>query len=424
MIVGKAASQIGAPGRLLQVLETVVLVSVLAFVAFIAWNVRQLSMSNDWSAIERIVGPIVGFALLAIATAGAAVIVGRSERRHELAVVGAGASGAAVTPHAPVVVPTRPWRGSALAGLAIVALGFSILASARLGHLRTGTEFTLREKQNVAQCDAWNCTPSEYNRLSKACSAATDTSDKAYVAKQAADYGDNCYVRVAQCAARLLAPLSASTEDQVAIDLVVRCDDAPPQRMPRITAVYYGESVTKCDPEDKTHGNVTQGWTGYRHPTGEMPCYKRYDTEQPSGALPVHRSFALARTKVQNERVWRWFVSFKNGGTARSGDHPIDVQLTFLDDAVTIPLKSIAVSTPTTLGSLQEYTTALGGLLGALIGLFGTIGSLLKGLRGHSSTVVAALGGTFGANAPDAAAAPADATATAAAEPPPAAPPP
>ena len=415
MTAGKL-SQGGALGTLRQILVTLVLVFAVGFVAFIVWNAWQLSTSNDWSTIERIVGPIVGFALLAIATAGAAVIVGRSERRHELAVVGAGASAAGATAHAPVVVPTRPWRGSALAGLAIIALGFSIISSARLGHLRTGTDFELRDKHNVAQCDAWNCAQSDYDRLSKTCSASTQTTDEKYVAKQPPSYGDNCFVHVEKCAARLVAPLSASTEDQVAIDLIVTCNGAPAQRMPRVSAVYYGESVTKCDPEDKVHGNTAQGWSAYRHPTGEMPCYKRYDAEQPSGALPVHRSFALAKTTVQNQRVWRWFVSFKNAGQnapggVRSGEHPIDIQLTFLDDTMAIPLKSIAVAAPTTLATLQEYTTALGGLLGALIGLFGTIGSLLKGLRGHSSTVIDALRGTLGSDEPGAAAGPADADA-------------
>jgi hypothetical protein len=37
---------------------------------------------------------------------------------------------------------------------------------------------------------------------------------------------------------------------------------------------------------------------------------------------------------------------------------------------------------------LTEYTTAIGGLLGAVIGVLGTLGSLFKGWRGHSSTVV------------------------------------
>jgi hypothetical protein len=85
---------------------------------------------------------------------------------------------------------------------------------------------------------------------------------------------------------------------------------------------------------------------------------------------------------MQNARTWRWFVRYP------SGQQPLDIKLTFLGDTMVIPYKRINVSEPTTIAGLQQYTTAIGGLLGAIVGLFGTIGSLFKGIRGHSSTVV------------------------------------
>ncbi len=56
--------------------------------------------------------------------------------------------------------------------------------------------------------------------------------------------------------------------------------------------------------------------------------------------------------------------------------------------AIAAPLVRIQIYKPTTVASLQESTTAIGGLLTAIVGLFGTIGALFKGLRGRSATVV------------------------------------
>ena len=100
----------------------------------------------------------------------------------------------------------------------------------------------------------------------------------------------------------------------------------------------------------------------------------------PNTVAKAVTSFSGAKTLRPNERVWRWFVTFG------SGEQPLDVRLTFLGDRVVVPLSRIIVARPTTLGSLQEQTTALGGLLGAVIGLLGTVGSLFKSWR--ASTVV------------------------------------
>ena len=62
--------------------------------------------------------------------------------------------------------------------------------------------------------------------------------------------------------------------------------------------------------------------------------------------------------------------------------------MSFAGDPVAAPLVRIQVYKPTTIAGLQESTTAIGGLLTALIGVFGTIGALFKGLRGRSATVV------------------------------------
>jgi hypothetical protein len=62
--------------------------------------------------------------------------------------------------------------------------------------------------------------------------------------------------------------------------------------------------------------------------------------------------------------------------------------LIFAGDAIAAPLVRLQVYQPTTVAGLQESTTAIGGLLTAIIGLFGTVGALLKGMRGRSATVV------------------------------------
>jgi hypothetical protein len=145
---------------------------------------------------------------------------------------------------------------------------------------------------------------------------------------------------VAPCVARVWSPSIALTDDHVPIDLSVYCPNAPANGMPAVAA-SYGQPDAK-----------------------------------------VVTAFAAAKTIRPSERVWRWFVTF---GT---GEQPLDVRLTFLGDQIAVPLDRISVSKPTTLMSLTESTTAVGGLLGAVIGVLGTLGSLFKGWRGQSSTVV------------------------------------
>jgi hypothetical protein len=94
-------------------------------------------------------------------------------------------------------------------------------------------------------------------------------------------------------------------------------------------------------------------------------------------------SFEGAKTTFQNERVWRWFVQYPT-----EGEQPVDVRMSFAGDAIAGPLVRVQVNRPTTIAGLQESTTAIGGLLTAVVGLFGTIGALFKGLRGRSATVV------------------------------------
>jgi hypothetical protein len=307
-------------GGIRRVLAFIVLIAGLAFLGFVAWVTRDVSKSNDWSEIVHVVGPVVAWALLAVATACAAVLADRSERRHavDVAAATAAASGTAASA-GPVVVSLRAWRGSALAGLAVLAFSLALVSSTRLGHLRSITDFALRGKTNVEQCVARTCSKQEAQR----CATASCPP-----------------VNVAECDAELWAPSAAMTDDRVAIDLSVYCPGAPAQQMPTITATY-GDTAAK-----------------------------------------VITTFAQARTPRPNERVWRWFV------TLPSGEQPLDVRVVFLDDPMLVPLGRIAVSHPATLAGLQEYTTSLGGLLGAVIGLFGTLGSLFKGWRGQSSTVV------------------------------------
>jgi hypothetical protein len=303
-----------------RVLALIVLIAGIAFLGFVAWVTLGVSTSNDWSEIAHVVGPIVAWALLAIGTACAAVLADRSERRHAVNVAAASAAAGGAAVSGPVVVSMRAWRGSALAGMAILAFSLSLVSSTRLGHLRSITEFDLRGKANVEQCAARSCSKPEAQQcLTKGCPT----------------------VDVAPCVAKLWAPSIAATDDQVAIDLSVYCQHAPAQQMPTVTATY-GEPGAK-----------------------------------------VVTSFAEAKTLRQNERVWRWFVTFG------SGEQPLDVRLAFVGDQMAVPLGRVNVSHPTTLAGLQEYTTSIGGLLGAVIGVFGTLGSLFKGWRGQSSTVVA-----------------------------------
>jgi len=111
-----------------------------------------------------------------------------------------------------------------------------------------------------------------------------------------------------------------------------------------------------------------------------MPAAVAVYGGQPSSAVT---SFEAAKTTYVNERVWRWFVAFPT-----EGEQPIDVRMSFAGDPIAAPLVRIQVYKPTTIAGLQESTTAIGGLLTALIGVFGTIGALFKGLRGRSATVV------------------------------------
>ena len=298
-----------------------VLVAALIFFAFLIFEAWRLSQTNDWSEIVRHLGPPVGWLVLALVTALFAVVADRSEKRHAVAVAAVGATAAGTDMSAPRVVASQPWRGSALAGLAVLAFSLSIVSSSQLGHLRSGTSFELRKKEDVAWCTLRECTPAE---KAAPCNGATP-----------------CAETIGPCTATLVAPSIAATAEQVPIDLSVYCASAKPRQMPIATATY-----------------------------GEPPS-------------PAIASFRAAKTIYQNERVWRWFAQFP-----KAGEQPVDVRLTFADDAIAAPLVRLQVYQPTTIAGLQESTTAIGGLLTAIIGLFGTAGALLKGMRGRSATVV------------------------------------
>jgi hypothetical protein len=304
-------------------LAIAVLVAAVVFLALLAYEAWRLSQTNDWSEIVRHVGPPVGWLVLALATAVFAVVADRSEKRHAVAVAAVGATAAGADMSAPRVVASQPWRGSALAGLSILAFSLSIVSSSQLGHLRSATDFELRKKENVAWCTQRECTPAE---KAAPCDGKTP-----------------CSETIGPCKAELVAPSIAATGEQVPIDLSVYCPTAKPQQMPTATAAY-----------------------------GPTPT--------PSNVVV---SFEAAKTTYQNERVWRWFVQFP-----KEGEQPVDVRLTFADDSIAGPLVRLQIYQPTTVAGLQESTTAIGGLLTAVVGLFGTIGALFKGLRGRSATVV------------------------------------
>ena len=270
-----------------RVLSIIVLIAGIVFLGVVAWIVLQVRASNDWSEIQQVCGPVVAWALLAVFAACAAVIADARERRNALRLASARAGATATA------ASTNAWRGSALAGLAILAFSLALVSSTQIGHLRSITTFNLR---------------------------GTDT--------------------VAPCVAKVWAPTIARTDDQIPIDLSVYCPNAPAGGMPALAASYGADAVK------------------------------------------VVTAFAAAKTMRPSERVWRWFVTFG------SGEQPLDVRLTFIGDQIAVPLARISVAKPTTLMSLTEYTTAIGGLLGAVIGVLGTIGSLFKGWRGQSSTVV------------------------------------
>jgi hypothetical protein len=298
-----------------------VLVAALVFFAFLAYEAWRLSQTNDWSEIVRHLGPPVGWLALALVTAVFAVVADRSEKRHAVAVAAVGATASGTDMSAPRVVASQPWRGSALAGLAVLAFSLSIVSSSQLGHLRSATDFELRKKENVAWCTQRECSPAE---VAAPCNGATP-----------------CAETIGPCTASLVAPSIAAIGEQVPIDLSVYCPQAKPQQMPTAKATYGGSP-----------SNLTV-------------------------------SFEAAKTTYQNERVWRWFVQFP-----KEGEQPVDVRLKFADDPIAGPLVRLQIYQPTTLAGLQESTTAIGGLLTAIVGLFGTIGALFKGLRGRSATVV------------------------------------
>ena len=298
-----------------------VVVAALAFLAFLAYTAWRLSQTNDSSEIMRHLGPPVGWLLLALVTAVFAVVADRSEKRHAVAVAAVGATAAGTDMSAPRVVASQPWRGSALAGLAVLAFSLSIVSSSQLGHLRSANEFNLRKKENVAWCTQRECTPAE---IAAPCNGATP-----------------CVETIEPCIATLYVPSIASTAELVPVDLSVFCPHAKPQQMPTVKATYGA---------------------------------------QPSSAVA---SFENAKTIFQNERVWRWFVQFP-----KDGEQPVDVRMWFVGDSVAPPLVRVQVSHPTTIAGLQESTTAIGGFLTALVGLFGTVGALFKGMRGRSATVV------------------------------------
>ncbi|HWT06640.1 MAG TPA: hypothetical protein VN224_12840 [Xanthomonadales bacterium] len=308
-------------------LAIAVLVAAVVFLAILSYEAWRLSQTNDWSEIVRHLGPPVGWLVLALATAFFAVVADRSEKRHAVAVAAVGATASGTDMSAPRVVASQPWRGSALAGLSILAFSLSIVSSSQLGHLRSATEFELRKKENVAWCTQRECSPAE---IASPCNGATP-----------------CAETIGPCTAALVAPSIAATGEQVPIDLSVYCAQAKPRQMPTATAKY--------------------------------------------GGTPVTVSFEGAKTTFQNERVWRWFVQFPN-----EGEQPVDVRMSFAGDPIAGPLVRLQIYKPTTIAGLQESTTAIGGLLTALVGLFGTIGALFKGLRGRSATVVMPV-----TNAPD-----------------------
>ncbi|HEX3463692.1 MAG TPA: hypothetical protein VHS78_06520 [Candidatus Elarobacter sp.] len=301
-----------------------VLLGALALLAFLVFSAWQLSRSNGWPEISEVMGPPVAWLLLSVAVGVFAVFTDRGEKKHAVAVATAAAGAAGTSPAPPRLVASTPWRGSVLAGLAVLAFSMSLVSSTRIGHLRTATDFELRKKEDVAWCSQRECTDAERQA---GCSGSTP-----------------CTETIEACAATLSAPSSALTDELVPIDLSVYCPSAKPQQMPNATATYG---------------------------------------PQGSSAVPA---FQQAKTLRQNERVWRWFVKFARG------EEPVDVRLSFVGDAVAVPLVRVQVAQPTTLAALQESTTALGGLLTALIGLFGTIGALFKGLAARSATVVSAAG--------------------------------
>ena len=302
---------------------TAVLLAALVFLAFLGFSAWRLSQSNGWSELSEVLGPPLGWLALAIVVGVFAVFADRNEKRHAVAVATAGAGAAGTDGSAPRVVASQPWRGAALAGLAILAFSMSVVASTRLGHLRSATDFELRKKIDVAWCSQRECSDAERKAPCDGTAPCTET--------------------IESCIATLTAPSSAFTDELVPVDLDVDCPLAKPRQMPNATATYG-----------------------------------------PAGSSAV-ASFEQAKTNRQNERAWRWFVKLPHG------EQPVDVRLSFAGDAVALPLVRIQVAQPTTLATLQESTTALGGLLTALIGLFGTIGALFKGLAARSATVVAAV---------------------------------
>jgi hypothetical protein len=299
-----------------------VLIAALVFLAFLAYETWRLTYTNDWSEIVRHVGPPLGWLALSLGTALVAVIADRSEKRHALNVAAVGATVAGTDMSAPRVIASQPWRGSALAGLSILAFSLSIVSSSQLGHLRSATDFEVRKKENVAWCTQRDCSPAE---IASPCNGVTPCSGET----------------IGPCSASVSAPSIASTGEQVAIDLSVDCASAKPRQMPNAKAAYGGQSTTAV------------------------------------------ASFEAAKTTLVNERVWRWFVQFP-----KEGEQPVDLRMSFAGDPIAVPLVRISVARPTTIAGLQESTTAIGGLLTAVVGLFGTIGALYKGLRGRSATVV------------------------------------
>ena len=288
-----------------------VLVAALVFFAFLIFEAWRLSQTNDWSEIVRHLGPPVGWLVLALVTALFAVVADRSEKRHAVAVAAVGATAAGTDMSAPRVVASQPWRGSALAGLAVLAFSLAIVSSSQLGHLRSATTFELRKKENVAWCKQRECSAAE---VASPCNGVTPCNGES----------------IGPCTATLVAPSIAATAEQVPIDLSVYCASAKPQQMPTAQATYGDQTSTAVV------------------------------------------SFAAAKTTLQNERVWRWFAQFK------AGEQPVDVRLTFAGDAIAAPLVRLEVYQPTTIAGLQESTTAIGGLLTAIIGLFGTVGALAQ----------------------------------------------
>ncbi len=231
-------------GGVRRLISIIVLVAAIAFLGFVAWIVLQVRGSNDWAEIRQAVGPTFAWTLLALIAACAAVIVDASERRNALRLAAARA-GVAGTEARPMTVSTHTWRGSALAGLAILAFSLALVSSTQIGHLRSITTFDLRGRDSVAPC-----------------------------------------------VAKVWSPSIAITDDYVAIDLSVYCPNAPANGMPPVAASYGApdaKAVTAFAAA-KTMRPNERVWRWFaRFGTGEQPLDVRLTFLGDQIAVPLDR---------------------------------------------------------------------------------------------------------------------------------------